>query len=67
MENLKKLKAEQSNLMNSTFIACLFNLRRKEKGNDTHKTSLNLQSQREIHHQNIEPHGSQRVMQTVTQ
>ena len=61
----QKLKAEQSNLTNSTFITCLFNLRRKEKGNYTHKTSVNLKPQREIHHHNIEPHGSQRVLQTL--
>ena len=29
MENSTKLKAEQNNLMNSTFITHLFNLRRK--------------------------------------
>ena len=51
--------------MDSTFITCLFNLRRKEKENDTHETSVNLQSQRETHYQNIEPHGSQRVLQTL--
>ena len=51
--------------MNSTFITCLFNLRRNEKEDDTHETSVNLQSQRKTHHQNIEPHGSQRVLQTL--
>ena len=52
--------------MNSTFITCLFNLRRNEKDDDTHdETSVNLQSQRERHHQNKEPHGSQGVLQTL--
>ena len=51
--------------MNSTFMNFLFNLRRNEKENDTHETSVNLKSQREIHHQKKEPHGSQGVLQTL--
>ena len=32
--------------MNSTFTTYLFNLRRHEKEDETHETSVNLQSQR---------------------
>ena len=56
---------DTSNLINSTFITCLFNLGRNEKEDDTHETSVNLKSQREIDHQNKEPHGSQGVLQTL--
>ena len=51
--------------MNSTFITCLFKLRINEKEDDTHETSVKLKSQRETHHQNIEPQGSQRALQTL--
>ena len=51
--------------MNSTFITCLFNLIRNEERDDAHETSVKLQSQREKKYQNIEPHGSQGVLQTM--
>ena len=51
--------------MNSTFITCLFNLGRNEKEDDTHETSVNLQSQRERHHKKKIPLESQGVLQTL--